>query len=291
MIGGSFSRPPIILYSHIMKRLHLISIALTLLCAACNRQESSSIEPMPQAMRNVAQITDGDYSISYSYDSEGLIESISEQTNNTEIYSYEFNITPIINIGEVANPTGTLQDPASTSELEFTKEGYIKREVAKNSENNATLRTVLYTYNDEGELVTVVQSENDRKYTRQLEWSEGNLVSIKNEYFFKNLQYSFYEDITYIYNDEVALCSNHNPQLRLGDKMPIYPTSWYGVPSKNQIASMHTREFQYNMDSVSERENTLNFSYIYDINGYPTQITIHDESNDTTYTRGVKYAN
>ncbi len=275
-----------------MKRLHLLFIALVLLCTACNRKEHVTLEPLAQKVRLVAQITEGDYCTKYSYDSEGLLTAINEETNNADAISYTFHLTPIIYIGEVSNPTGTTQDPASTSELEFTEEGYLQREVAKNSENGATLRTVAYSYDDEGYLTEITQTEVDRKYTRQMEWSEGNLICIKNEYFFKTMQYSFYEDITFTYNDDIAEPTNHNSQLYLGDKMPIYPTEWYGSPSKNHIASMHAKQYNFNIDGTEyATENTLNFSYEYDSKGYPTAVSVHDANNDTTHSKEIEYAN
>ena len=275
-----------------MKRFHLIIVTLALLFTACKRKELSTLEPPPQAVRNVAQITEGDYCAKYAYNSEGLLASIDEIVNDTKTTSYIFKFTPIIHIGEVSNPTGNSQDSASTSELEFTKEGYLKREVAKKVENNATLRSVAYTYDDKGHLTQIVQNENDRKYTRQIEWSEGNVARIKNEYFFKTVKHSFYEDITYSYNDEEVKPTNHNPQLFLGDKMPIYPTAWYGTPSKNHISSMHTIQYSYHIDdSITSTESTFNIEYEYDSKGYPTAIMVHNISDNTTSTKKIEYAN
>lgn len=208
---------------------------------------------------NTTAITIGDNTVQYSYDEETDSETL--QYNSNEVYSVQFSY-------DKENNKSIKSYPSLNYSLfvKYDNEGNIISDDSAVGENNA------YSYNDNGELISV-NGNHTGQYTYD---NRGNMLTQTVGY-----NGNVYRNDVYTYNT-----SGWKDQLIAVNETPL---TYDGV---GNLISYGNKQFTWTygktLESVIDGENT--YSYTYDETGIRTKKIINGETTYINSRDGVVYS-
>lgn len=222
---------------------------------SCDKEEGE--DEVPSTGKKLKKVIDGEYYYDFVYDSEGRCTSYTDEVGETAKYTYGDGKI----IEEVCLPDGEVR---VTTSLTLNSDGYIK---SKKVENGGAEITV-YSYDKEGQLLSVTDSDEDGySYVVNFTWENGNVTKVETHEQENGESYDLTILFEYTNSENLTPIENKVGFTMMQIEDGKYSTPYYlsGVALKNLPV-----EIKY-MESGKEFAS-LNVIWTFDADGYPTKM-------------------
>lgn len=251
-----------------MKKILYFLGALALMAGfvSCDKEEGEDDGNSKKA-KKLTKVVDGSSYYSFVYDESGRCSSYTDEVGETAKYTYGDGKI----IEEVCLPDGEVR---VTTSLTLNSDGYIK---SKKVENGGAEITV-YSYDKEGQLLSVTDSDEDGySYVVNFTWENGNVTKVETREQENGESYDMTILFEYTNSENLTPIENKVGFTMMQIEDGKYSTPYYllGVALKNLPV-----EIKY-MESGKEFAS-LNVIWTFDADGYPTKMLSKEGYNENS---------